>query len=225
MSHRRLISLLLLIFLIVAGIAVFSFAKDLQPQQLLDLLNRYLQPDNLTTILLFMLFYCIASLVFFPATLITLSGGAFFGPWFGALYSLTGATAGAVLAFVISRYLSSDWIRQQTGNRLDKLQDDVAREGWRFVAFVRLVPIFPFSLLNYALGLTQIRISHYALATFIFMMPGGFAYAYLGHLGQAAFTGEQQIIEKTLIALTLFACLLYLPRLARLIRNHKADTE
>ncbi|WP_338063196.1 TVP38/TMEM64 family protein [endosymbiont of Riftia pachyptila] len=82
----------------------------------------------------------------------TLAGGALFGPVLGTFYNLTGATIGAVLAFLIARFFTSNWVEQKTGGHLKRLKEGVENEGWRFVAFVRLVPLFPFNLLNYAVG-------------------------------------------------------------------------
>ena len=83
-------------------------------------------------------------------------GGALFGPLWGTLWNLSGATLGATLAFAIARYLGADWVARRAGERLVRLIRGVEEEGWRFVAFVRLVLLFPFNLVNYAFGLTRI---------------------------------------------------------------------
>ncbi|MBI1425747.1 MAG: sulfurtransferase, partial [Gammaproteobacteria bacterium] len=133
--------------------------------------------------------------------------------------SLTGATLGAVLAFLLSRYLASDWVEQKTGGRLKQLKEGVEAEGWRFVAFVRLVPLFPFNLLNYALGLTQIRFLHYLVATYICMLPGAIAYTYLGYAGREAAAGGEGLIQKGLLALALLAMVAFLPRIISRFRQ------
>ena len=99
----------------------------------------------------------------------------------GTVYNLTGATLGAALAFLIARYLASDRVARKTGGRVKQLIDGVENEGWRFVAFVRLVPLFPFNLLNYTLGLTRLRLLPYVIASYLFMLPGAIAYTYLGY--------------------------------------------
>ncbi|UCC55392.1 MAG: VTT domain-containing protein, partial [Gammaproteobacteria bacterium] len=95
----------------------------------------------------------------------------------------------------------------------------VESEGWRFVAFVRLVPLFPFNLLNYALGLTRLRLLHYIVATYIFMLPGAFAYTYLGYAGREAVAGGEGMIQKGLLALALLAVVAFLPRLIGTLRR------
>jgi len=170
--------------------------------------------------LAFMAAYAAATVAFFPGSVLTLAGGALFGPLWGTFYSLTGATAGATGAFVVARYLASDWVARRSGGRLARLLEGVDAEGWRFVAFVRLVPLFPFNLLNFALGLTRIRLLHYVIASYIAMLPGALAYSYLGYVGREALGGGSGLIQKGLLALALLASAAFLPRfLMRLRRN------
>jgi uncharacterized membrane protein YdjX (TVP38/TMEM64 family) len=172
--------------------------------------------------LLFMAIYALVTVLFLPGSVITLVGGALFGPVWGTLWNLTGATIGASLAFLISRYLGADWVTRRAGPRIKRLDDGVSAEGWRFVAFVRLVPLFPFNLLNYALGLTRIPFLHYVLATWIFMLPGAIAYTWLGYAGREALTGGEGMIRNITIALALLAAVTFLPRLLRRMRAAKA---
>lgn len=181
--------------------------------------EHWIQNAGVLAPLVFMLVYAVGAVLFLPGTVLTLAGGALFGPVLGTFYNLTGATIGAALAFLVSRYLASDWVADKTGGRLKQLISGVESEGWRFVAFVRLVPLFPFNLLNYALGLTRIRFSHYLLATWICMLPGAFAYTYLGYAGREAVGGGEGLIQKALLALTLLAVVAFLPRLIGRLRK------
>ena len=166
--------------------------------------------------------YILATVLFLPGALLTLVGGALFGPIWGTFYSLTGATIGATAAFAIARYVASDWAARRAGPRARRLIDGVEKEGWRFVAFVRLVPLLPFNLLNYALGLTRIRLLHYALASYVFMLPGALAYSYLGYAGREALAGGEDLVRKGLIALALLGAIAFLPRLLRRFRGTPA---
>jgi len=161
----------------------------------------------------FILIYIIATVFFLPGSVITLAGGALFGPVWGTFYNLTGAALGATIAFLIARYVGSDWVEQKAAGRLKQLKDGVEKEGWRFVAFVRLVPLFPFNLLNYALGLTKIRLIHYFVASYICMLPAAIAYTYLGYAGHEAIAGGEGLVQKGLLALALLAAVAFLPRL------------
>lgn len=169
--------------------------------------------------LLFVLGYALATVLFVPGSALTVGGGALFGPVAGTFYSLTGATLGATFAFLAARYLVSDWVARRTGGRLADFVRGVESEGWRFVAFVRLVPLFPFNLLNYALGLTRIPLVHYVAASYLAMLPGAAAYTYLGYAGREALAGSENLIRNGLIALALLAVALFLPRLARRLRR------
>ena len=169
--------------------------------------------------LAFMALYAVATVLFLPGSVLTLAGGSLFGPVLGTFVNLTGATLGAIFAFLLSRYLASDWVEQKTGGRLKQLKEGVEAEGWRFVAFVRLVPLFPFNLLNYALGMTRIRFLHYLLATYICMLPGALAYTYLGYVGREAVAGGEGLIQKGLLALALLAVVAFVPRLISRFRQ------
>lgn len=169
--------------------------------------------------LIFMALYAMATVLFVPGSVLTIAREALFGPLWGTFYSLTGATLGATLAFLVARYLASDWVARKAGGRLKQLIEGVEAEGWRFIAFVRLVPLFPFNLLNYALGLTRIRLSHFILTSYLCMVPGAIAYTSLGYVGREAATGSEGSIRKGLLALGLLALIVFLPRLIRRLRR------
>jgi uncharacterized membrane protein YdjX (TVP38/TMEM64 family) len=95
----------------------------------------------------------------------------------------------------------------------------VDAEGWRFVAFVRLVPVFPYNILNYLLGLTHIPFHHYIIATVVFMAPSTLAYTWLGHAGRALVAGDEDMIQYALIALGVLGALLVLPRFLLRLRG------
>lgn len=206
----------LLALILLAGISLAVLYRD---QFDAAALEAWVQEAGVAAPLLFMLIYAVAAVFFLPGSVMTLAGGALFGPVLGTFYNLTGATLGAVLAFLVARYLASDWVADKTGGRLKRLINGVEAEGWRFVAFVRLVPLFPFNLLNYALGLTKIRFLHYLLATYVCMLPGAFAFTYLGYAGREAVAGGAGLIQKGLFALALLAVVLFLPRVIGALRK------
>jgi uncharacterized membrane protein YdjX (TVP38/TMEM64 family) len=117
--------------------------------------------------------------LFLPGLPITLAGGVLFGPIWGVVYTSIGATLGAGLVFLVARYLARDWVASRlAGTRLAHLDEKVARHGWKIVAISRLIPVFSFSLLNYAFGLTRISFWPYLAATFVFTLPSIIAYVY-----------------------------------------------
>lgn len=200
----------LLLLLIAAGIGAVIVYRD---QLDADALQSWIEGAGAAAPMLFMLVYIVGTVFFFPGSVLTLLGGALFGPVLGTFYNLTAATLGAMLSFLVARYLASDWVMNKTGGRLKQLMDGVEKEGWRFVAFVRLVPLFPFNLLNYALGLTRISFSQYSIATYICMLPGAIAYTYLGYIGKEAATGGEGLVQKSMLALALLAVVSFLPRI------------
>ena len=117
--------------------------------------------------------------LFLPGLPITLAGGVLFGPTWGVVYTALGSTLGAGLVFLVARYLARDWVAGKlAGTRLMSLDEKVARQGWKIVAITRLVPVFSFTLLNYAFGLTRVSFWPYLAATFVCMLPSTIAYVY-----------------------------------------------
>jgi uncharacterized membrane protein YdjX (TVP38/TMEM64 family)/rhodanese-related sulfurtransferase len=166
--------------------------------------------------------FAVGAVLFLPGAVFGLAGGVLFGPLWGTILSLAGATLGATASFLVARYLAADWVRRKAGARIERLIAGVEAEGWRFVAFVRLVPLFPFNLLNYALGLTRIPLMHYLLASLVCMAPGTLAYTWLGYAGREAVDGNAAAIRYGLIALALLAAIAFLPRLVPRLRGPEA---
>lgn len=209
--------------LVIAAIAMAVSYRDLLSAEALE---QWVANASLAGPLLFILIYTLGTVLFLPGSVLTLAGGAIFGPLWGTLFNLTGATLGATLAFLIARYLAADWVERKSGGRLKQLKHGVESEGWRFVAFVRLVPLFPFNVLNYALGLTRLPLSHYIIASYTCMLPGAIAYTYLGYAGREAVAGSEAAVQKGLLALALLAAVAFLPRLiGRLRQGPMLDTE
>jgi uncharacterized membrane protein YdjX (TVP38/TMEM64 family) len=142
--------------------------------------------------IIFIAIYVVATVLFIPGSVLTLGAGAVFGVMWGSIYVSIGSTLGATAAFLVGRYLARNAIaRKIEGNeRFAAIDKAVANEGWKIVGLTRLSPVFPFTLLNYAFGLTRVKLGHYMLASWIGMMPGTVMYVYLGSLAKAA-SGER----------------------------------
>jgi len=207
---------MVLFLLLVTGIAFAIIYRD---QFNAVTLENWIKDAGAAGPVIFILIYAAGTVLFLPGSVLTLAGGALFGPVLGVVVNLTGATMGAMASFLIARYLAHGWVEKKTGGRIKTLMDGVEAEGWRFVAFTRLVPLFPFNLLNYALGLTRIKFTHYATATFVFMLPGAIAYTYLGYVGREAIGGGEDLIQKAMLALALLALVAFIPRLISQLRK------
>jgi uncharacterized membrane protein YdjX (TVP38/TMEM64 family) len=172
----------------------------------------------------YILIYCVAPALLLPGLPLDLAAGIAFGPVWGTIYTIIGATAGATVAFLVARTIGRDWVEQRLSGRLARIKSGVDAEGWRFVAFARLVPIIPFNLLNYALGLTRIGVVPYAIASFVFMLPATVAYVYSGWVGGETLAGEGTLTEAVphiLAALGGLAVLAAVPRLVQRWRARK----
>ncbi|MCP4202652.1 MAG: TVP38/TMEM64 family protein [bacterium] len=146
--------------------------------------------------LVFIAGYAIATVAFIPGSLLTLAAGAIFGLARGTLFVFFGASLGAGGAFLVARYLARSWVERKLESkpRFQTIDQAVAQQGRKIVFLLRLSPVFPFNLLNYALGLTRVRFSDYLIACFG-MIPGTFLYVYYGKaLGSlAAVAGGAQV--------------------------------
>lgn len=139
--------------------------------------------------------YVIATVAFVPGSILSIASGAIFGLLRGWIYTLCAATLGAVAAFLVARYLARGEIERRLGqsDKLDAIDRAVGREGGRLVFLLRLSPALPFNVMNYALGLTSLRVRDYAVASFFGMAPGTFLYVYAGYAaGQVAMGGQVQ---------------------------------
>lgn len=156
---------------------------DFNPQALLQNALAWIQAAGAGGAIVFIALYAVATIAFVPGSLLTLGAGVVFGVIQGSLYVFVGACLGATLAFLIGRYLVRGWVTEKTaGNAKFKAIDQaIGREGFKIVLLTRLSPVFPFTLLNYALGITGVSLRDYILG-FVGMIPGTILYVYLGSL-------------------------------------------
>lgn len=213
---RKTLTRILLFALLAAGVAWAATHRDLLSA---EAITGWLEQLGFWAPLVYVLMYVISPVFLLPASPLSLLGGAVFGPLLGSVLTLVGATLGASLAFVVARHLAGESVRRRLGGRVDQMVRGVEDEGWRFVALMRLVPLVPFNLLNYALGLTRIRFSHYILATAVAIVPGVVAYTWLGHAGRGALAGDAGAIKGVMVALALLALVAFVPSLVKRLRK------
>ena len=216
--NRRLLLRLALLAVIAAGIALgLVYREHFSP----DRIEAWVGALGVWAPLVFIGIYLVAPVLFVPGSPLTIAAGALFGPVWGVLYVLIGSVGGATLAFLIARYMAGDWVQERARGMLGQVKQGVEAEGWRFVAFVRLVPLFPFNALNYVLGLTRIPLATYVIASAICMLPGIAGYVYIGYAGREALLGGENVVQKVSIALGVFAALVFLPMLVRRLRGQR----
>lgn len=215
--------------------AIAVFALELPDvQALLQSALVWVESLGLWAPLAFILIYNLATIFFLPGSLLTLGGGVLFGLVRGSLYVFIAATLGATCAFLIGRYLTRPWVEHLLAERpkFRAISQAVAREGFKIVLLTRLSPIFPFNLLNYAFGVTQVSLRDYVLGS-VGMIPGTILYVYLGSLiGNLADLGRASATPSTpylwavrLVGLlATFGVTIYITRLARqALQNSIAD--
>ena len=151
-------------------------------------LLHYCQQAPLQSAALFFILYVLVTTLSLPgAALLTLLGGALFGLWPGILLVSFAATLGATLAMLVSRYLLRDWVQRRFAGPMRTVNDGVARDGVFYLFALRLMPLFPFFVVNLLAGLTSIRVGRYWWVSQLGMLPGAVVYLNAGHqLGQIA---------------------------------------
>jgi uncharacterized membrane protein YdjX (TVP38/TMEM64 family) len=188
MAHPRRWFFALIVLLVIAGgaAAVWAFDGSISAEAL----EARIASLGVWAPVGFVLLYGIATVAMVPGSIFDLAGGALFGPYLGSALNLAGGSLGAAMAFLVARYLARDWVEARAGRRTKSVMHSVDADGWRFVAFVRLVPVFPYNVLNYLLGLTRIPFHHYVLATVVFMAPSTVVYTWIGVAGREAIAGN-----------------------------------
>jgi uncharacterized membrane protein YdjX (TVP38/TMEM64 family) len=172
-NHWKPLIILTLLAASVAGVHLSGATQYLQQDTLQALIASY----GVLAPALYILIYSLAPVLFLPGLPLTIAGGILFGPLWGVIYAITGATIGASLAFLVARYVARDWVASKLKSpKWEKLDSEVALHGWKVVAFTRLIPAFPFNLLNYAFGLTRISFVHYVVTSFVCMLPACIAF-------------------------------------------------
>jgi len=195
--------------------------------------TQYLEQDSLRKLIsgygvlapaIYMLIYTLAPSLLLPGLPLTIVGGILFGPFWGVVYTITSATAGACVAFLVARYVARDWVESKLRSpRWRRLDKEVEKNGWKMVAFTRLIPAFPFNLLNYAFGLTKIPFSHYAIATFICMLPACIAFIVFSSSLLDLIKGK--VSSGLIIGVILIILISLLPFFYKMLRKNKSDAD
>lgn len=234
MAQRSTVRLNPIVKFLIGGLVVATLvilAKQFNIQGLLQNALAWVDGLGVWGPIAFIVIYIVATVLFIPGSVLTLGGGALFGVLLGSVWVFLGAAIGATLAFLIGRYLARGWVAKQIeGNaKFQAIDRAIAHEGFKIVALTRLSPLFPFNLLNYGLGVTQVSLKDYILG-FLGMIPGTVMYVYIGSLvGSLATIGtEGQSLEaqriQWIVRITGFlatvAVTLYVTRVAKQALDH-----
>lgn len=144
----------------------------------------FIKNGNSFTPIFFIFIYAILPVFFFPITPLSIIGGIIFGPLWGTLYSVIGASFGASSSFFISRYLMKDWINKKSPENVIKIKEKINKGGWKAVVMIRIIPILPFNAQNYIFGVTDISFKIFIITSVLTLIPFSFFYVYLGYMGR-----------------------------------------
>lgn len=164
---------------------------------------------------IYILIYTVRPLIFFPASVLSIAGGLAFGAWLGTLYTIIGATLGAMLSFFVAKTLGKSLVRKEWTGNAGKIQAQMEQNGFLYVLLFRLIPVINFDLISYMAALAKVRFTSFALATLIGIIPGTFAYNFLG---SSFVSGNPTII---LLAVVVFVVLTVVPIVIRNRWNKK----
>ncbi len=218
----------------IIGVAVglffyFDFGQYLSLESLKsnrDSLNQFYEENTWKMIFIFIGIYIITVALSLPgATILTLAAGAIFGSLTGTLVVNVGATIGATLAFLAARFLLRDWVEQKFGGKLKPFNDGFSNNAINYMLFLRLVPLFPFFLVNLVSGLTKIRLPIYFFGTMFGTLPGTFVYANAGS-NLASINSLSDIASPGVLgAFALLGLFALIPAVYNKIKNKKVNSK
>lgn len=205
---------------IVGAVAAVRFTpvKDLLTP---EALGRILEASGIWAPLLFVAVYAAGVCLFVPGTLLTALGGALFGAWKGFLFVWLGAMAGAGASFWIGRTLGREMAASLIGDRLKKYDEAIERNGFATVLYLRLI-YFPFTPLNFGMGLTRVRFRDFLAGTGLGIVVGTFIFVFLAGTLRDVWAGGDWsglLSGRTIFAVLLFAGSFFIPKLVRKARG------
>jgi uncharacterized membrane protein YdjX (TVP38/TMEM64 family) len=168
----------------LAILLAFSAGVRLPVAAWLPAVVSYVREAGPVGIALFSVAYVVSAVAMLPAAVLTLAAGFVYGPVAGTVIVSPVSVVAATCAFLLGRTVARDWVGRRVASqpRFAAVDEAVGRQGFKIVALLRLSPLFPFNVLNYALGLTKVRVRDFVLASWIGMLPGTALYVYLGSL-------------------------------------------
>jgi uncharacterized membrane protein YdjX (TVP38/TMEM64 family) len=188
-----------------------------------DALGSFLETAGLWAPVVYMMIYAVGVCLFLPGTLLTGLGAAIFGAYWGFLYVWIGAMMGASAAFFIGRTLGRDFAASLIGNKLKKYDDAIERNGFATVLYLRLV-YFPFTPMNFGMGLTKVRFRDYVAGTGLGIIVGTFIFTFfIGTLKDVWVSGNwgELISFKVFFSIGLFIFSFFIPKILKKIKGEK----
>jgi len=219
---RAMIKALVFVVFIIVAITIIRFTpvKEFFTQAVL---SHFLKTAGMWAPLFFIFVYAVGVCLFVPGTVLTAFGAAIFGAYWGFLYVWIGAMVGSSAAFWIGRTLGREFAASAIGDRLRKYDDAIERNGFATVLYLRLV-YFPFTPMNFGMGLTQVRFWDYFFGTGLGIIVGTFIFTFfIGSLKETWASGHwgQLLSLKVFFSVGLFVFSLFIPKIIKKLRREK----
>jgi uncharacterized membrane protein YdjX (TVP38/TMEM64 family) len=211
------------LLLFVAAAVILVRYTPIKNYLTVDALGRFLATAGFWAPFVFMLIYAAGVCLFLPGTLLTGLGAAIFGAYWGFVYVWFGAMAGAASAFWIGRTLGREFAATLIGNRLQKYDDAIERNGFATVLYLRLV-YFPFTPMNFGMGLTKVHFRDYFLGTGLGIIVGTFIFTFfIGTLKEVWASGNwaELISFKVFFSIGLFIFSFFIPKIIKRIKREE----
>ncbi len=215
-----------IILIMIIGGAFFAFrytplSQYTQKEELLNLLAQF--REHWWGPVGFIIIYGVGCAFAFPGSILTLCGGAIFGVVWGSGYNILASNLGATLAFLMARYFGRDFVAKLMKGRIESFDEKVAKNGFRFIFTLRLIPLVPFVGLNFGSGLSRIKYRDYLLGSVLGMLPGTFIYTYFADALLSGVTGSgQKAMTNLIIASVLLILISFSPTIYKKFKKTKA---
>jgi uncharacterized membrane protein YdjX (TVP38/TMEM64 family) len=192
----------LIIFIMVG--AFLSYHYELHNRFSFEYIKDFIASMGVWAPVIYMFLYSVTSIIFFPAWLLSTASGAIWGVWLGTVYTVVGATLSATVPFMLARYLGRSFVmKRMQGSKIDICDKFISKNGFTSVFIMRLIPLFPWDMVNYASGICGVRFREYFLATAIGIIPGSFTYNLIGSaIGQPRDNMKIALVFAVVIVMT-----------------------
>ena len=205
----------IVLILLVALLALWFLRSYLQFDA--NQIQEWILSFGLLSPIVYIILYTVRPLIFFPASVLSIAGGLAFGALMGTIYTVIGATLGAVLSFIVARKLGKNIANKEWKGNAQKIQAQMEQKGFLYVLMFRLLPILNFDLISYLAGISKVRLTSFFFGTLIGIIPGTFAYNFLG---SSIISGNPKIIISAVIV---FAILTMIPIYVQKRLNKKTN--
>ncbi len=218
--------LLLFIGIIIAlrlsGVGDLLTFENLQKNK--DVLLAYVRDNAVMSILVYIVTYVVAIAMNLPGgAVLTMAGGYLFGTFPAIVYVNIGATGGAVLAFLAARYLLGSRLQEAYRERLERFNQEMERNGTRYLLTIRLIPVFPFFVVNFLAGLTRVPLGTFSWTTSLGIIPGTAVFAYAGHQLEYVRSISDIFTGKVLSAFLILAAFTLAPAIIDRLRHRSSS--